>query len=219
MDSEETFLGIIASGNAQEKTVHGSARPWSFFDLKGDVEVLLESLAVPLRTVAWKSRDAGGEVPDYYHPGVAAELKRDNVSLGVVGQLHPKVCESYKVKQPIFLAEIRLDSCYLCSARERAVEELPKFPAVQRDLSIVVDQGIDYEAIEATILQSGIEEIKRCFPFDLYFGETLPSGKKSLSISIVYQSASRTLTEEEVNDFHEKILNLLQTKTGAQLRT
>src|SRR5262249_22181403 len=98
MDSEERFLGIIASGNAQEKTVLGAARPWSFFDLKGDVEVLLETLAVPLRTVVWKSREAGSEVPDYYHPGIAAELIRGDVALGIAGQLHPKICVSYKVK-------------------------------------------------------------------------------------------------------------------------
>jgi phenylalanyl-tRNA synthetase beta chain len=69
------------------------------------------------------------------------------------------------------------------------------------------------------VLEAGILEVRKCFPFDLYLGEKLPSGKKGVSISIVYQAFDRTLIEEEVNGFDEKIVNLLQTKLGAQLRT
>jgi len=85
-------------------------------------------------------------------------------------------------------------------------------------LSLVVAKDIEYAAIEAVVLQAGIREVKRCFPFDLYFGEKLPSDKKGISISIVYQSSDRTLVDDEVNQFHETILNLLRSKLGAQLR-
>ncbi|HTG75026.1 MAG TPA: phenylalanine--tRNA ligase subunit beta, partial [Terriglobia bacterium] len=130
----------------------------------------------------------------------------------------PRVCESYKIKQPVFLVEIPLGAWYRYQPPERVSVELPKFPAVQRDLSLVLAKDIDSAAIEAVVLEAAIREVQRCFPFDLYFGEKLPSDKKGISISIVYQSSDRTLVDEEVNQFHETILNLLRSKLGAQLR-
>jgi phenylalanyl-tRNA synthetase beta chain len=149
---------------------------------------------------------------------VSAELRLGSDSLGVCGQLHPRVCEGYKIKQPVFLAEVPLEVWYRYQPPERTVRELAKFPAVQRDLSLVVNRDIEVEAIETAVLQAGIREVQKCFPFDLYFGEKLPSDKKGVSISIVYQSSDRTLVDEEVNQFHETILNLLRSKLGAQLR-
>jgi phenylalanyl-tRNA synthetase beta chain len=216
---EEPALGLIASGNIEEKSVHNEKpRSTTFFDLKGDLEALLESLSVPVRQILWKAPGKGGSVPDYYHPAVSGELWLDSDSLGVCGQLHPRVCESYKIRQPVFLAEMSLEGWYRYQAPERVASEPPKFPAVQRDLSLVLEKDIECSAIEAVVLQAGIREVQRCFPFDLYFGEKLPSDKKGISISIVYQSPDRTLVDEEVNQFHEAILNLLQSKLGAQLR-
>jgi phenylalanyl-tRNA synthetase beta chain len=219
LPTEAPALGLIASGNIEEKSVHNEKpRSTTFFDLKGDLEALLEALSVPVRQVLWKVPTKGGSVPDFYHPAVSAELRLGNASLGVCGQLHPRVCESYKIKQPVFLAEIPLEGWYRYQAPERVASELPKFPAVQRDLSLVLAKDIECEAVEAVVLGAGIREVQRCFPFDLYFGEKLPSDKKGISISIVYQSSDRTLVDEEVNQFHEAILHLLQSKLGAQLR-
>jgi len=210
---------MIASGSTEEKSVHnGRPRSTTFFDLKGDVEALLESLSVPVKQVLWKAPSKGGSVPDFYYPAVSAELRLGSDSLGVCGQLHPRVCESYKIKQPVLLAQIALEAWYRYQSPERVSVELPKFPAVQRDLSLVLAKDIDSAAVEAVVLEAGIREVQRCFPFDLYFGEKLPSDKKGISISIVYQSSDRTLVDEEVNQFHETILNLLRSKLGAQLR-
>ncbi len=218
-EREKPFLGIIVTGSAQEKTLHADARPWSFFDLKGDLEVLCDALSIPTSRVKWKSKDNGGKIPDYYHPGVCAELVFEGSSLGYFGQLHPKVGESYKIKQPVFLAELPLNSWYGHGVAERTVRELPKYPSVQRDISIILDRETPYETVETTICQAGVAEVQQCCPFDLYLGDRLPPGKKSLSISIVYQSANRTLIEEEVNNYHGTILRLLQSKLGAELRS
>ena len=220
LPAEQPVLGLIASGNAEEKTVHNEApRGTTFFDLKGNLEALLESLSLPVNQIAWLSVGKGGKVPDYYHPAVSAELRWGSEGLGLCGQLHPQVCETYKIKQPVFLAELALEPWYHYQPPERVARELAKFPAVQRDLSLVLDEDIDCKAIETVVMQAGIREVQRCFPFDLYFGEKLPSDKKGTSISIVYQSPDRTLVDEEVNQFHETILNLLRSKLGAQLRT
>ncbi|HTG74719.1 MAG TPA: phenylalanine--tRNA ligase subunit beta [Terriglobia bacterium] len=219
LPTEAPALGMIASGNTEEKSVHNEKpRNTTFFDPKGDLEALLESLSLPVRQIIWKAPGKGGSVPDFYHPAVSAELRMGNHSLGVCGQLHPRVCESYKIKQPVFLVEIPLGAWYRYQPPERVSVEMPKFPAVQRDLSLVLARDIDSAAIEAVVLEAGIREVQRCFPFDLYFGEKLPSDKKGISISIVYQSSDRTLVDEEVNQFHETILNLLRSKLGAQLR-
>jgi phenylalanyl-tRNA synthetase beta chain len=216
---ENQVLGIVASGNVQEKTVHSEARSWNFFDVKGDLEILLNSLSLPLNRVRWQTAVSGGRLPDYYHPAVAAELSIGEQSFGVLGQLHPRICENYKIKQSVFLAEIPLAPWYAYEPGQLFVEEPARYPAVQRDLSIVVDKDIDYRAIESAVLQAGIREIQKCFPFDLYFGEKVPFGKKSVSIGIVYQAFDRTLVEEEVSRYHEMVLNLLQKELGAQLRT
>ena len=209
---------MIASGNTEEKTVHNEKpRTTTFFDLKGSLEALLQSLSFPDQ-ILWRAPGKGGLVPDYYHPAVSAELRLGSESLGVCGQLHPRVCEGYKIKLPVFLAEIPLEAWYRYQPPERVARELAKFPAVLRDLSLVLDKDVDCESIQAVVLQAGIREVQRCFPFDLYFGEKLPSDKKGISISIVYQSSDRTLVDEEVNHFHDTILNLLRSKLGAQLR-
>jgi phenylalanyl-tRNA synthetase beta chain len=220
MEHEKPSLGLLTSGNIEEKSVHNDKpRGTGFFDLKADLELLLESLSVPVDQVLWRDRSKGGLVPEYYHPAVSAELRLGTDPLGVCGQLHPQVCEGYKIKQPVFLAEIPLEYWYRYQPPERTTRELPKFPAVQRDVSLVLDKDIDCEAIQSLVMQAGIREVQRCFPFDLYFGEKLPSGKQGISISIVYQAPDRTLVDDEVNQFHETILNLLQSKLGAQLRT
>jgi phenylalanyl-tRNA synthetase beta chain len=219
LPTERPFLGLIASGNTEEKTVHNEKpRNTTFFDLKGSLEALLESLSLPVDQMLWRAPGKGGLVPDYYHPAVSAELRLGSESLGICGQLHPRVCEAYKIKQPVFLAEIPLEAWYRYQPPEPVARELAKFPAVLRDLSLVLDKDVDCESIQAVVLQVGIREVQSCFPFDLYFGEKLPSGKKGISISIVYQSSDRTLVDEEVNQFHETILNLLRSKLGAQLR-
>ena len=140
--TEAPALGLIASGNTEEKSVHNEKpRNATFFDLKGDLEALLESLSLPVRQILWKAPGKGGSVPDFYHPAVSAELRLGSDSLGVCGQLHPRVCEGYKIKQPVFLAQVPLGVWYRYQPPERVSVELPKFPAVQRDLSLVLDQG------------------------------------------------------------------------------
>jgi len=219
LPAEKPVLGLIASGNTEEKTVHNEKpRSTTFFDLKGNLEALLESLSLPLNQTLWRTSGNGGLVPDYYHPAVAAELRLGSDSLGVCGQLHPRISEGYKIKQPVFVAEIPLEAWYRYQPPDRVARELAKFPSVQRDISLVLDKDIGCEAIEAVVLQAGIREVQSCFPFDVYFGEKLPSDRKGISIGIVYQSSDRTLVDEEVNQFHETILNLLRSKLGAQLR-
>jgi phenylalanyl-tRNA synthetase beta chain len=219
---EMPFLGMLASGDAQQKTVHAGQRQLNFFDLKGDLEILLDALRIPVHEVQWRDRQGSHQIPDYYHPRVSAEFLLGKESLGVIGQVHPSICESYKIRQDVFLAEIPLVSWYCFQAAPLHVKEPPKFPAVQRDISLVLDKGIPYVQVTSAILQiapwQGVQ-VQSCTAFDQVPPEKLAPGKKGLGISIFYQARDRTLVEEEVNNYHEEILKCLEKELGAQLRT
>ena len=216
---EAESLGMMISGNAQEKSPHTGAVAFSFFDLKGDVETLIDGLGLPSERVQFVRGPGIIHEPDYYHPAVSCELRVDDHRIGVLGRLHPLVCESYKIRQPVFVAELWLGSCDSFEVEERVFVEFPKYPAVSRDLSIVVDQWTDYKSIESAIHLAGIPEVQKIFPFDLYLGDRLPPNKKGISISIVFQGQDRTLLEEEINQYQERILNLLRESLGAELRS
>jgi phenylalanyl-tRNA synthetase beta chain len=222
---EKLCLAMVATGNAQEKTVHHESRIFNFFDLKGDIETLFASQGVSLKEVTFlaAAKDFGqgmapSEIPDYYQSGRSAGFVLEGRYQGFLGQLHPTICEEYKIKQGVWVAEIPL--CLWQSSRSdgKVLSEIPKFPSVQRDLSLIVKADLAYTEIESTIEQASIKEIRRVFPFDLYTGEQLPPGKKGISIAILYQATDRTLVEEEVNRYHETIVALLADKLGAQLR-
>ena len=222
---EEDYLGMIASGNYQEVSVHSVTRAINFFDLKGDIEILLQSLGLPVKEVCFlgpmhrmEQEQMPCFSPNHYHPGVAAEIRWRGQHLGIFGQLHPKVCELYKIRQPVWVAEIPLLQWYNLRAAKKVFHEIPRFPSIQRDLSMFVDKDVDYSRIESTIEQANIKEIQKVFPFDLYVGGKLPSDKKGISISIVYQAFDRTLTEEEVNQHQQKIGALLAEKLGVEIR-
>jgi phenylalanyl-tRNA synthetase beta chain len=218
--SEEVeSLGMIISGNVQEKSPHTGAVAFSFFDLKGDIEILIDALGLPSERVRFVRNPEPIHEPEYYHPAVSCELWVDDSRIGVLGRLHPLVCESYKIRQPVFVAELWLGSCDGFEVEERVFMEFPKYPAVLRDLSIVVDQRTDYQLIESAIHLAKIPEVQRVFPFDLYVGDRLPPNKKGISITIVFQGKDRTLLEEEINRYQERILDLLRENLGAELRS
>jgi phenylalanyl-tRNA synthetase beta chain len=216
---EEESLGMINSGFAQEKTPYGEAVSFGFFDLKGDVEILLEAVRLPVDRVSYVRSPGSSADLEYYHPAVACELWIDQTKIGIMGRLHPELCEAYKIRQPVFAAELQLGLCYRFQVDEQIFREFPKYPSVQRDISIIVDKSTEYKAIEWAILSVGIEEVQQVYPFDLYLGDKLPASKKGVSISIVFQSKDRTLLEEEIVQYQESILKALSQKLGATLRT
>jgi phenylalanyl-tRNA synthetase beta chain len=198
MQHEKPFLGLITSVNIEEKSVHND-KPQStgFFDLKGDLEMLLESLSLPANQILWRAPDKGGLVPDYYHPAVSAELRLGSDSLGVCGQMHPRVCEGYKIKQPVFLAEIPLEAWYRYQPPERVARELPKFPAVQRDLSLVLDKDIDCKAIEAVVLQAESAKCNGVFPLTCISERSYhPTKRESQSALFISHPTGHWLTRK-----------------------
>jgi phenylalanyl-tRNA synthetase beta chain len=219
---EEPCLGLIATGSEVEKQLHQAGRTFSFYDLKGEVVSLLAALHFSAEELEFRrprSCSIASVKSEVFHPGVSAEVWRQDQCLGILGQLHPTLVDSYKVKQDVFVALLPLGTIFGLEGREIQFREIPRFPTVQRDLALVIPIEVEYLQMEQALSKEKITELKGFAPFDLYVGEKLPAGKKGLAISLFYQASDRTLQEEEVNRLQERVLAVLHSRFGAELRT
>ena len=212
---EQSRVGLLVTGNLEEKTVHGAARAYSLFDLKGDMETLLEPSTLGGPAVRFEACD---KVDSHWSAVAAGQIRLGDAELGSFGQLDPGICAGHKIGQPVFAAEIELGRLHPLWGSEARARQIPRFPSIQRDLSIVVDGDVSYGDIESAVRDTQIEELHSIFPFDLYQGGGLPHGKKGISIRLVYQRLDRTLVEEDANRFDQAVLASLRDRFGAQLR-
>lgn len=183
----------------------------NFFDLKGMVEFLLKRLRIDGCTFTLYL-----EYPAF-HPGRCAILEKGDIKIGMLGEVHPTVLENYDMGSRAYVAELDLQFLFDLAKNDLKYKPLPKFPASSRDLSVVCDEDITAVIIEETIRKavgSILEEVKF---FDLYKGDQIPKGKKSLSYAISMRSADRTLTDEEADAAMKKAIAALE-KIGAILR-
>jgi phenylalanyl-tRNA synthetase beta chain len=183
-----------------------------FFALKGEVEVILDTL---------KIKDAEFEpVCDNpsMHPGRCAKLVVKGKDIGFFGQVHPIVAENFECPVESYVAIIDLKPLVDNCVEIPKSKELPKFPAVTRDLAVVVDKGVPAGHVEKIIRQRGGKLLESCALFDCYEGAQLPEGKKSLAYSLAFRTPDGTLTDEDVSKPMKKILNGLETMLGAELR-
>jgi len=213
LPDEPRRLGIAMTGPRLERSwLTGSPELMDFFDLKGVVEALLAQMG--LKDCAF--------VPTKhptFHPVRAAALILGGKEVGVLGEVHPLVREAFDLPaQPVCLAEFDLEALLEPFGGARHFEPIPRFPAVTRDLALVVDEGLPAQEVLDAIVEAGGELLRRVEFFDLYRGEPIPPGKKSLAYSLTYQAQDRTLTDEEAAEAHERIVRHLAEKLGAKLR-
>lgn len=183
-----------------------------FFTLKGVVEELLEQLHINNASFT-----AVKDNPTY-HPGRAAKVTANGTELGIIGQIHPSVSKKYGIDVPCYAAELSFDALKAAIDYDIKYSPLPKFPAVTRDIAMLVDRETPVAEIEAVIRRSAgklLEDIKL---FDVYEGEQIPEGKKSVAYSAVFRAADRSLTGDEVQEVFDKVLKNLASELDAQLR-
>ncbi len=184
-----------------------------YLNLKGIVENLIDGLGVKGVKFLRESENPS------FHPGKTAKLiVGRKTEAGVFGEIHPDVNENFGIEVPCFVAEINLDAIYDNAELERKYKVLPKFPAVTRDIALLVEEEILVQDIEDTIRRAGGNIVEKVELFDIYRGEQVEEGKKSIAYAIVYRNESKTLTDKEVNKVHDKILRALEHKLGAILR-
>ncbi|MGL5615548.1 MAG: phenylalanine--tRNA ligase subunit beta [Sarcina sp.] len=184
-----------------------------YFNLKGIVENLLEALGINKFAFKRMSENVS------YHPGKTALLTVGKaVEVGVLGAIHPDVAENYGIDVEGYVAELDLDKLYEAANTEKKYAVLPKYPAVTRDIALLVDDSILVAEIEDVMKRAGGNLVESIELFDVYKGEQIPEGKKSIAYAIIYRDPQKTLNDAVVNKAHDKILRALEHKLGAQLR-
>jgi len=184
-----------------------------FFDLKGIVEALLLQLRI-----------RGAQFIPIEHPtfqpGRVAQLRAGEVELGLLGEVHPDVQAAFDLGDGrVCLAEFDLDNLLALASPEMRVVPISRFPAVQQDLAVVVDERIPAIRVQEEIQAVGGDILREVELFDLYRGAPIPASKKSLAYSLTYQALDRTLTDEEVGRVHKSIVEHLAARLDAQLRS
>ena len=140
-----------------------------------------------------------------------------NEKVGVLREVHPDVADKFGLDLPAYVAELNL-IYYILRLILIKYKPLPKYPAVTRDVALLVEDSILVQEIQDIIIKQGGSMVETVKLFDIYKGEQIPEGKKSIAYAIVYRQENKTLTDNEVNKVHNKILKTLEYRLGAQLR-
>ncbi|MBO5059551.1 MAG: phenylalanine--tRNA ligase subunit beta [Clostridia bacterium] len=199
--------------NEPEKLAIGMyGKEIDFFDIKGVLEAAFDSLN--MKGVEWKQLT---DCPSL-HPGRAAALYKDGSKIGIVGEAHPDVCKNFDIDIPCYVAEIDIAGSFKCVDNNIKYKALPKFPAAERDIAVLVDKTVAVGDLEATMIKASGSLLESIKLFDVYEGDRIPEGKKSVAFAISFRAVDRSLTSEEVNKVFNKIVKDLQYKNNAQLR-
>ncbi|HYV56932.1 MAG TPA: phenylalanine--tRNA ligase subunit beta [Candidatus Nitrosopolaris sp.] len=185
-----------------------------FLHLKGIVSNLLATLGMGDERVAWQP---AGEV-GFLHPGKSALVVLDGEAVGVAGALHPEIVQACDITGEVWLAELDLARLAHYVPRRVAPRPLPRFPAVTRDIAVIVDEGFRAGEIIEEVRALRDVDIESVRLFDCYRGTPVPSGKKSLAYTIAYRAPDRTLTDDEVNARHAAVLERLNHRFQLELR-
>ena len=184
----------------------------NFFTIKGIVEELLYKLGVEDYDV-----EAVTDNPSY-HPGRTAVISKDGKIIGTVGEIHPQVLSNYGIGVKAYAAEISFDACFELSQLKRTYKQLPKFPALTRDLAFVCKKSEPVLMLEKTIAQAVGKNLESIELFDVYEGSQIPEGMKSVAFNLKLRAADRTMTDEEADSAMKKAVKALE-KIGISLRS
>jgi phenylalanyl-tRNA synthetase beta chain len=212
LPTEITKLAIAMSGQRDETAWDVKTSPiMDFYDIKGCIERLLAGFR--LTDVTYSPTDS---VP-YLHPGKAAEVKVNGGTIGVLGELHPLVKDKYEFEDaPVLVAEFDLATMRAAQS-EYELQPVPEVPPVLEDIALILDESIPAARVETLIRQTGGKVLTDVKLFDVYRGEQIGAGKKSLAYSLTYQ-AEKTLTDKEAAAIRNKIVRRLEHELGAKLR-
>lgn len=206
----QRVTGVLA-GQIGEGVYSDPHRAPDFFDIKGLVEGMLEVCGV----VDWTLQKT--EVRTF-HPGRNAEVLLGDRRLGAFGEVHPEVLENYDLPYKAYLFEFDLEGLADATTFAKRFEPISIYPKVARDLAIIVDKEVLSDMPTELIYTTGGDSVDSVRLFDVYEGEQVPEGKKSLAYTITYHSATETLTDKAVNALHDKIVKRLNRELGAELR-
>ena len=208
---QENVLAGVASGAVFPEQWGEKPRPVDFYDLKGDVEALLEKI-MTTNNVEF--------IPDgshpALHPGQAARVRVASQNIGWIGALHPEIEQKLDLSQRAYLFELSLN-CFE-NARIPRFEGISRFPSVRRDLAVIVDEAVTASALEQLVWRHAGTQLKNFQLFDVYKGKGIDSGRKSVAFGLTFQDQSRTLEDTDIDVALTPILSALAAELGAMLR-
>lgn len=214
LPKERLLLSVLWTGNRQAVSWTGKPSKADFYDIKGVLDKWLSS--VGLGNAVYQAA-----APEGYHPGRTAEIvlptPDGEVVLGTVGQLHPAL-QKEKDLEDTYVAELELDTAALYADFNIEYRTLPRYPAVTRDLAVVVGTEVAVGDLTAKVKSTAGGLLESVHVFDLYTGERLGEDRKSVALSLVFRHPERTLNDEEIGELHASIVRELEQSFGAELR-
>ncbi|MCA9774383.1 MAG: phenylalanine--tRNA ligase subunit beta, partial [Myxococcales bacterium] len=210
---EVPSLGILLAGGVRERRWMEPEVPADFHGIRGVVESLIGRLVPDARLSIER-----GETSPLLHPSRAARVLVRGAHVGDLGELHPDVVAALDLTGVPWAAELDVEALAAAAAeRRRSFEELPKFPAITRDVTIQIDRSTEAATAVRAIADQGVRLLVEVVVLDLYEGPPVPAGKRALTLRLVYQDSKKTLTDAKINATHEKIVERLLQRVGGSL--
>ena len=203
-------IGELICGPVQPEQWAAAARAADFFDIKGDVEALL-ALAGPTAEFGFES-----VVHPALQPGQAASVLREGQAVGLLGRLHPAMAKRFDLKRPVYLFELDAKAA-LATVIPRS-ESVSRYPAVRRDIAVIVDASVPAAALSAAVAAAEPSLVRDVRIFDIYTGEGIEAGRKSVAIGLILQETSRTLTDDDADRVLASAITILKDQFAAVLR-
>ena len=211
LPQEATMLAAVFCGSRTPKSWNSERRDWDFFAVKGVLETLYGTLGLAApRFIA----SSGGP----FHPTRGASLVHGTGPVGAFGELHPKLCDALDVPEGTVVFELSFSSLSSQVGQRASVAEIPRLPGTYIDLAVVVGADIPAERVDEVVRKAGAPEVVSVRLFDLYQGDQVGAGKKSLAFSLELRAEDKTMTDEEALAVRDRIVNVLAERVGAQLR-
>ena len=210
---EHTCFTLMLTGTP-EKSWRAEAAKSDYFQLKGYLELLLRRYGADLDQLWTEAAPS-----DIWAEGMVYSLPGKGAVLATMGTVNPALTRKFGIKQPVFAAEISWPALFALVKRDKvAFTELPKFPAVRRDLALLLDEGVSYADLRAAAFKQAKKLLRQVGLFDVYRGDKIPAGKKQYALSFLIQDPERTLTDQDTERLMERLLETFKKDFGAQLR-
>ncbi len=210
---EPEMLIALWTGARSETSWHNRDIPCDFYDIKGAAEGLMCGLKLEgIRFTVMPDESC-----EYTRPGHTAQILASDSRVGLVGEIHPRVRDSFDLKQTAFILELELEKIAGLIPEDRKSKGIPRFPAINRDITIIVDRAIEAQTVLEAVHKFQEELIENLHLFDVFEGDPIAAGKKSVSFRVTYRSPDKTLEDEDVNNLHKSITDRLLNAFGATL--
>ena len=212
LPEEPVIIAGLLTGQRHPEGWNQDKAPLDFYDAKGVVETIIAELRVP--DVTWEARD----IEPYFHPGKACSLFLKGHPLGALGELHPAIQANFELPNPVYYFELNFEKLAAHNREISGVTPPSRFPDTFRDVAMLAAVDTPAEAIVRFVRELRVPNLTGIDIFDLYTGEHVPAGQKSLAIRVRYGASDRTLTDEEVGRFHQRVVDGLLAKMSVTIR-